>query len=91
MALRPENDVCLGLENLKEIAEEMPLRTIPLIENVERVTSGSKGLLPGSRPRHGMSTFRPFEGTTGPTTCVKDGITNSPDLLGIHILLRGTA
>ncbi len=33
----------------------------------------------------------PFEGITGPTACVKDGMTNSPDLVGIHTLLRGTA
>ncbi len=72
LALLPENDVCMGLEILKEIANEMPLRTIPLIEYVERVYVGS-------------------EGTTGPTTCVKDGITNSTGLLSIHILLRGTA
>ncbi len=70
LALLPENDVHLRLENLKEIADEM--RTIPLIEYVERVYVGS-------------------EGTTGPTTCVKDGITNSTGLLGIHILLRGTS
>ncbi len=43
LALLPENDVRLGLENLKEIADEMPLRTIPLIEYVERVYVGSEG------------------------------------------------
>ncbi len=37
LALLPENDVRLGLENLKEIANEMPLRTIPLLEYGERV------------------------------------------------------
>ncbi len=42
-ALLPENDVHLGLENLKEIADEMPLRTIPLIEYAERVYVGSEG------------------------------------------------
>ncbi len=39
LALRPENDVRLGLENLKEIADEMPLWTIPLIEYVEYADS----------------------------------------------------
>ncbi len=43
LALLPEKDVRLGLENLKEIADEMPLRTIPLIEYVERVYAGSEG------------------------------------------------
>ncbi len=43
LALLPENDVRLRLENLKEIADEMPLRTIPLIEYVERVYVGSEG------------------------------------------------
>ncbi len=37
LALLPENNLRLGLENLKEIADEMLLRTIPLIEYVERV------------------------------------------------------
>ncbi len=36
-ALLPKNDVRLGLENLKGIADEMSLRTIPLLEYVERV------------------------------------------------------
>ncbi len=43
LALLPENDVRLGLENLKEIADEMPLRTIPLIDYVVRVYVGSEG------------------------------------------------
>ncbi len=43
LALLPENNVRLGLENLKEIADEMSLRTIPLIEYVERVYVGSEG------------------------------------------------
>ncbi len=43
LALLPENDVHLGREILKEIADEMPLRTIPLIEYVERVYVGSEG------------------------------------------------
>ncbi len=43
LALLPGNDVSLGLENLKEIADEMPLRTIPLLEYVERVYVGSEG------------------------------------------------
>ncbi len=43
LALLPDNDVRLGLENLKEIANEMPLRTIPLTEYVERVYVGSEG------------------------------------------------
>ncbi len=34
----------LGLENPEEIADEMPLRTIPLIEYVERVYVGTEGL-----------------------------------------------
>ncbi len=42
-ALLPENDVRLGLENMTEIADEMPLRTIPMIEYVERVYVGSEG------------------------------------------------
>ncbi len=37
LVLLSENDMHLGLENLKETADEMPLRTIPLIEYVERV------------------------------------------------------
>ncbi len=32
LALLPENDVRLRLENLNEIADEMPIRTIPLLE-----------------------------------------------------------
>ncbi len=43
LALLRENDVHLGLENLEEIADEMPLRTIPLIEYVERVYVGTEG------------------------------------------------
>ncbi len=43
LALLPENDVRRRLENLKEITDEMPLRTIPLIEYVERVYVGSEG------------------------------------------------
>ncbi len=43
LALLPENDVHLWLENLEEIADEMPLRTIPLIEYVERVYAGTEG------------------------------------------------
>ncbi len=35
LALLPENDVSLGLKNLKEIADEMVLRTIPVLEYVE--------------------------------------------------------
>ncbi len=42
LALLPENDVRLGLQNLKEIADEMPLMTIPLLEYVERVYVGSE-------------------------------------------------
>ncbi len=41
--LLPENDVRLGLENLKGIADEMPLNTIQLLEYVERVYVGSEG------------------------------------------------
>ncbi len=33
----------LGVENMKEIAGEMPLRTIPLLKYVERVYVGSEG------------------------------------------------
>ncbi len=43
LALLPENGMRLGLENLKEIADEMPLRTILLLEYVERVYVGSEG------------------------------------------------
>ncbi len=43
LALLPENDVHLGLENLKDMADEIPLRTIPLIEYAERVCVGSEG------------------------------------------------
>ncbi len=43
LALLPENIVHLGLEELKEIADEMPLWTIPLIEYVERVYVGTEG------------------------------------------------
>ncbi len=43
LALLPENGVHLALENLTEIADEMPLRTIPLLEYVERVYVGSEG------------------------------------------------
>ncbi len=43
LALLPENDVHMGQENLKEIADEMPLRTNPLIEYVERVYVGTEG------------------------------------------------
>ncbi len=42
LALLPEKDVRLGLENLKEIVDEMPGRTIPLLEYVERVYVGSE-------------------------------------------------
>ncbi len=42
LALLPEKDVRLGLENLKQIVDEMPLRTILLLEYVERVYVGSK-------------------------------------------------
>ncbi len=48
LALLPENDVHMGLEILKEIADEMPLRTILLIEYVERVYVGSEGSCPVS-------------------------------------------
>ncbi len=38
IALLPENDVRMGMENIKEIISgQMPLRTIPLLEYVERV------------------------------------------------------
>ncbi len=36
-ALLPEYDVRMGMENIKEIAGQMPLRTIPLLEYVELV------------------------------------------------------
>ncbi len=42
-ALLPGNDVRLGLENLKEIADEMPLMAIQLLDYVERVYVGSEG------------------------------------------------
>ncbi len=32
-----------GSKNLKEIADEMPLRTIPLLEYIERVCVGTEG------------------------------------------------
>ncbi len=43
LALLPENDVHVGLENLKEIADQMPLRTSPLNEYVEWVYVGTEG------------------------------------------------
>ncbi len=43
LALLPEKVVRLRLGNLKEIADEMSLRTIPLIEYDERVYVGSEG------------------------------------------------
>ncbi len=43
LALLTENDVSLGLENLKEIADEVLLRAIPMLECVELVYVGSEG------------------------------------------------
>ncbi len=71
---------------MKENADEAPLKTIPLLEYVERVYIGSEGQLLGSQPLLGTFTFRSFEGITGLTTGARDGKTDSPGLLGIHIL-----
>ncbi len=69
---------------MKENADEAPLKTIPLLEYVERVGPRSQQL--GSQPLLGTFTFRYFEGITGLTTGARDGKTNSTGLLGIHIL-----
>ncbi len=58
---------------------------------LKECTSGPKGHSPGSRPLQGITTFRLFEGISGPKTSVKDTISHSPDFLGIHTLLRGAA
>ncbi len=76
LALLPENDVRLGFENLKEVADGMCLRTILLLEYIERVYAGSEGLQTGFRSLHGMPTFKPFDGILGPSTCAKDGMTH---------------
>ncbi len=47
--LLPENDVRLGLESLKEVTDGMCLRTILLLEYIERVYAGSEGS-PGRFP-----------------------------------------
>ncbi len=43
LLLLPENDVSLGQENLKEIADEMLLRAISVLGYVERVYVRSEG------------------------------------------------
>ncbi len=43
LGLLPENDVHLGLENLKEFTDEITQRTIPLLDYDERVNVGSEG------------------------------------------------
>ncbi len=43
LALLTEKDVRLKLNNLKGIADEMPLRTIRPLEHVERVYVGPEG------------------------------------------------
>ncbi len=61
LALLPKNDVRRGLEDFKEIADKMPLRTISLLEHFERVYVGSEkspALFPPSTGNVHLQTLR---------------------------------